>query len=152
MAALMCLAGPASAAVEEFQTATGTNQAAGVNTPMPMQVTPTTSPTAATLDVHCTVACSTTPTNPLGVHNLYNLTFSATVAGTLMIFDATACPADGTVAPYRSYMYPTIGTSMAISFGGEPLPFVNGIALCYSSTGPYSKTASTTAFIGAGYK
>lgn len=117
-----------------------------------VHVSPSSIATGATLDTHCTAACSTTPTVPSGAHNLYNIVASSTAAGWLLVFDATVCPADGTVTPLRAYAMPTLGTSVAISFGDEPLHVTTGLAPCFSTTGPYTKTASTTAFIGMGYE
>jgi hypothetical protein len=80
--------------------------------------------------------------------NLYGLNVTATAAGYIMIFDATAAPADGAVTPKwvmplaagSGFSGPPSGTPIAMSFS-------TGIVAVYSSTGPFTKTASATAFI-----
>lgn len=78
--------------------------------------------------------------------NLYSVSCtSGASAGFLMVFDAVSAPADGVVTPIDvitvaanatvSKMYPT------------PLRGAVGLTLVFSTTGPFSKTASATAFL-----
>lgn len=70
--------------------------------------------------------------------------FSATTTDTtawLMIFDATAVPANGTVTP--KYSYAINGGSIALNFEPNPAIFTNGFCACVSTTGPFSKTLSS---------
>lgn len=83
--------------------------------------------------------------------NLYdiNITVGAS-AGYLMIFNATAVPADGTVTP--AFVLPLAANAgLAFTF---PVPkrFSTGISIAFSTTGPFTKTASATAFIGGSFQ
>lgn len=123
--------------------------AAGTGTTA-VHLAPTSVVGATTSDSHCTVACASTLVS--GAHNLYGANFSATVSGWLLVYDSLTCGANGTVTPLRAYAYPTANLTATISWGSAPLRFGTGIALCFSTTGPYTATASTTAFIAADYK
>lgn len=66
--------------------------------------------------------------------------------GWLLLFDATSAPADGAVTP--AYVFPIDGdgTKGVLSLEwAVPLKFATGITAVFSSTGPFSKTASVTA-------
>ena len=76
---------------------------------------------------------------------LYSLTCAPTLNGWLMLFDLTAAPADGAVAP--KWTLPVSGATGGQWNWDVPLQFLNGIVAVYSSTGPFVKTASATAFI-----
>lgn len=88
--------------------------------------------------------------------NLYWLTVDITSAsGWLMLFDAVTVPADGTVTPL--YAVPVTFDS-ANSFGfasleiqSLPMHFKNGICAVFSTTGPFTKTASATAAFFVGF-
>lgn len=123
--------------------------AAGTGT-LAVHLAPTSVVGATTSDSHCTVACASTLVS--GAHNLYGANFSATVAGWLLVYDSLTCGANGTVAPLRAYAYPTANLTATVSWGSAPLRFATGLALCFSTTGPFTATASTTAFIAADYK
>lgn len=81
--------------------------------------------------------------------NLYNLTVNiGAVSGWLMLFDATAVPADG-AGQTPSYATPifsngTIGF-ISLEWDTAPVHFVNGIIGVFSTTGPFTKTSSATA-------
>jgi hypothetical protein len=79
--------------------------------------------------------------------NLYSLYVATTTAsGWLMTFNATSAPADGAVTPVEAVQIPA-GSAAAISFDGAPPDFYStGIVAVFSSTGPFTKTASSTAF------
>lgn len=80
---------------------------------------------------------------------LVNLTVSiAAVNGWIMLFDATAVPADGAVVP--RWCQAVVGNA---TLGGFNIPFPtplrfpsSGIVVVFSSTGCFSKTASNAAF------
>lgn len=67
-------------------------------------------------------------------------------AGYVMLFDATAVPADGTVRPLRC-MPIAANTGIDLNFRGSPLRFDDGLVIVFSTTGCFSKTASATAYL-----
>lgn len=77
----------------------------------------------------------------------YNVVTGAS-AGYLMIFNATAAPADGTVTPALCI---PIAANAGIAFT-FPVPrrFSIGCTMVFSTTGPFTKTASVTAFMAGG--
>jgi hypothetical protein len=79
--------------------------------------------------------------------NLYSLyVATTTAAGWLMTFNATSAPADGSVTPVEAIQIPA-GSAAAISFDGAPPDYYStGIVAVFSTTGPFTKTASATAF------
>lgn len=88
--------------------------------------------------------------------NLYDFNVSAdsTLSGAawwVMIYDATSAPGDGTVAPAKCYALPSGATSISAAFPA-PTAFTTGMVIGVSTTGCFTKTASTHAFIGAGYQ
>lgn len=70
-------------------------------------------------------------------------------AGYLMVFDSATVPADGTVAPRRVHAI-AANASLSRSFN-PPIRCANGITLVFSTTGPFTKTISPTAFLAADY-
>lgn len=88
--------------------------------------------------------------------NLYWLTITiGATSGWLLLFDATAAPADGAgVTPLYAVPVASDGTSGFASMEIQDLPmhFANGISAVFSTTGPFTKTASATAAFFAGYK
>lgn len=107
--------------------------------------TPTDSAGAAIVPV-VSSALSTGQVLKASAGNLYGYNVVATVAGYLMIFNSTTVPADGAVTPV--YCLPlAAGAGVDRSFD-IPRRFSAGITLVFSSTGPYTKTASATAFLG----
>lgn len=113
-------------------------------------VTPAPSATVGWTTQSCTVACASTLVS--GAHTLGDAVFSATVTGWLLIYDATSCTANGTVTPKKAYAYTTANVTIGLSWADIPVVNATGIAACFSSTGPYTATASTTAFISVDYK
>lgn len=80
--------------------------------------------------------------------NLYNLTVNiGATSGWLMLFDATTVPADGAVTP--SYATPLLSNGtlgfLSLEWDTAPVHFVNGIVAVFSTTGPFTKTASVAA-------
>lgn len=75
----------------------------------------------------------------------YNVVAGAT-AGYIMLFDSPTVPADGAVTPKICLpLAANAGTERSFS---TPLRFATGIVVVFSSTGPFTKTESATAFIG----
>lgn len=70
-------------------------------------------------------------------------------AGYLMLFDSATVPADGTVAPRRVHAI-AANASLSRSFN-PPIRCPAGITLVFSTTGPFTKTISATAFLAADY-
>jgi hypothetical protein len=69
-------------------------------------------------------------------------------AGYIMVFDAAVAPADGAVTPSMPSVQ--IAASSTFSFSPtNPALFGSGVVICFSTTGPFTKTASATAMIGA---
>jgi hypothetical protein len=67
-------------------------------------------------------------------------------AGYLMVFNATSAPADGAVTPM--YAIPVAANSFVeMNHSIIPDRFSTGITLVFSTTGPYTKTASATAHL-----
>jgi hypothetical protein len=113
---------------------------------------------AGTVTVSNIGSLALTPTVTTGVASSLVLKASAgtlygayvtTVAtgGYFMVFNATTAPADGAVTPQQVIVAPANST-VAISFNGSPNEtYTTGITLVFSSTGPFTKTASATAFM-----
>ena len=71
----------------------------------------------------------------------------ATVAGYYMLFDATSAPADGAVTPLAVI---NVGAGETVSFSYPPffpLSFATGLVGVFSTNGPFTKTASATAYM-----
>lgn len=113
-------------------------------------ITPSPSATIGLTTQSCTAACASTIVS--GAHALYDGSFSSTVTGWLLIYNATSCPANGTVTPEKAIAYTVANSTVGFSWGGLPMINGTGLAACFSSSGPYSATASTTAFISVDYK
>lgn len=83
--------------------------------------------------------------------NLYSFQVSAdsTLSGAawwVMIYDATTAPGDGAVTPAKCYAVPSGTTSYSAAFQ-MPIRLATGITIGVSTTGCFTKTASTHAFI-----
>ena len=88
--------------------------------------------------------------------NLYSFNISAdsTLSGAawwIMIYDATTAPADGGVTPAKCYAMASGTTSYSAAFP-VPVAFATGITIGVSTTGCFTKTASTHAFISGDSK
>lgn len=121
---------------------------AGPFNPLPVLIAPSASQGVSTQS--CTVACASSIVT--GGHGLYGLSFSSTVVGWLLIYDATTCAANGTVTPKKAIAYTVANTTMGVSWNNAPMIDTTGTAACFSSTGPFTATASTTAYISLDYK
>lgn len=83
--------------------------------------------------------------------NLYSFEISAdsTLSGAawwIMIYNATSAPVDGAVTPLKCYAMALGVTSYSAAFP-IPVAFSTGITIGVSTTGCFTKTASTHAFI-----
>jgi hypothetical protein len=79
--------------------------------------------------------------------NLFSLNVvSGGTAGYILLLDSKTIPADGAVTPVKC-MPLAANTGIDLNWSIQPVRFVNGIAIVFSSTGCFTKTASATAFI-----
>lgn len=69
----------------------------------------------------------------------------------IMIYNATSAPGDGAVTPAKCYAMP-LGTTSFSAAWPKPVRFSTGVTIGVSTTGCFTKTASTHAFISADYK
>lgn len=125
----------------------GATIATGFN-PVPVLLAP--SATQGVSTQSCTVACASTIVT--GGHGVYGLSFSSTVTGWVLVYDATTCSANGTVTPKKAFAYTVANTTMGVSWNNAPMIDLTGSAICFSTTGPFTATASTTAFLSVDYK
>lgn len=132
------------------QTTPGTTNGVVTNSGSVTAATTTPSATIGVSTQSCTVACASTIVS--GAHSVYGISGSATVTGTILVYDATSCPANGTVTPKKAFAYTVANAPIGISWGSLPMVDATGIAVCFSSTGPFTATASTTAFLSVDYK
>lgn len=74
--------------------------------------------------------------------NLYGFSATCSLAGYVMLFDATSAPADGTVQPKRAY---PVSANTSIEIGFLPgVRMTNGAVLVISTTGPFTKTTGAS--------
>lgn len=88
--------------------------------------------------------------------NLYGLQVSAdstlsAAAWWIIIYNATSAPADGAITPSKCFAMPLGATSFSASWD-IPVQFSTGITVGVSTTGCFTKTASTHAFISGDFK
>lgn len=101
---------------------------------------PTSSSALAANAVICGAACQITS---------FNVSADSTLSGAawwIMIYNATAAPSDGSVTPAKCYAMPSGSTGIAAAFP-VPLNLSTGAVIGVSTTGCFTKTASTHAFI-----
>ena len=81
--------------------------------------------------------------------SLYDVNIvSGAAAGYLLVIDAKAEPADGAVTPALCLPV-AANTGIDLNMRAEPVRFVSGVVIVFSTTGCFVKTASATAFISA---
>lgn len=154
---------PTGAATSALQTTGNTSLAtiatnsaaaipAGTNTIGGVYIGPT-SASAAGIGATVSTVAESNHVLKSGAGNLYSLTVSiTTVSGYVLVFDATSAPADGAVAPIWWFPVVSNGTFGGMSnfwSPGPPLSFLTGCTAVFSSTGPFTKTASATAAFSA---
>lgn len=84
--------------------------------------------------------------------NLYGLNVtSGATAGYIMVFNAIAAPADGTVTPAKCIPL-AANAGIDLNYRATPTYFGTGITVVFSSTGCFTKTSSATAFISGDAK
>jgi hypothetical protein len=120
-----------------------------------MPVTGTITPAPVTLTTASTAALAANLVAKATPGSLYSFEVSAdsTLSGAawwLMLYNATTAPADGAVTPFKCYAFPSGTTSFAAAFP-TPAVFSAGITMGVSTTGCFSKTASTHAFLSADF-
>lgn len=83
--------------------------------------------------------------------NLYGFNATTTsTGGYFMIFNTTSVPGDGAVVPVKVY---AVGANSSIEVAyNVPVRFSGGIVMVFSTTGPFTKTASATAHMSVDYK
>ena len=106
---------------------------------------PSASPTTALSRVFTTAAAGSLIVKA-SAGNLYGYNIvSGASAGYVMIFDSATVPADGTVTPKLCL---AIAANASIQADRDvPIRFTSGIAMVFSTTGPFTKTISATAFL-----
>lgn len=111
-----------------------------------MQVAATSAPATAIANGSSTAVASNRVMKATA-GSLLSLTVSTTtVSGWLMLFNATALPANGVVTPAYCIPVKSDGTSGGAAFQwSTPLSFTTGIVAGFSSTGCFTLTASATA-------
>lgn len=84
-----------------------------------------------------------------GSGTLYNLTTSiGATSGWVLVFDTASAPSDGAVTPLWWWPVSSNGSQGGMSAAWAPgtgLSFSTGLVACFSTTGPFTKTASATA-------
>lgn len=141
-------------AVQAAATQSGTWTVQPGNTPntTPWLVTNTPSSAAgAALTPITSAALAANTVIKASAGNLYSFEVSAdsTLSGAawwIMIYNATSAPGDGGVTPLKCYALPSGAISYAAAFP-VPVAFSTGITIGVSTTGCFTKTASTHAFI-----
>lgn len=118
--------------------------------PLPVTVAPSSS-TGIGLTPATTAALASNKVVKASAGNLYSFQVSAdstlsAAAWWIMIYDATSAPVDGAVTPQKCYAMASGVTSYAAAFP-TPAAFLTGITIAVSTTGCFTKTASTHAFI-----
>ena len=79
--------------------------------------------------------------------NLYSVyVITTSVGGYLMTFNATSAPADGAVTPVECIPVPASSVASINFDGAPPDNYSTGIVAVFSTTGPFTKTSSATAF------
>lgn len=112
----------------------------GASAPFP------TSATAAGVALNALAAVNSALVLKASAGNLYSFTCNAGAsAGYVMVFNAIAAPADGAVTPI--YVEPVAINSTVTRSFNYPIVCSTGITLVFSTTGPFTKTASATAFL-----
>ena len=84
----------------------------------------------------------------------FNVSADSTLSGAawwVMIYNATSAPGDGAVTPAKCYAASSGTTSLSGAFTA-PATFSTGITIGVSTTGCFTKTASTHAFISGDYE
>lgn len=141
-------------AVQAASTQSGTWTVQPGNTPNTTPWLVTSTPSAASgagLTPITTAALAANQIVKASAGNLYSFEVSvdstlSAAAWWIMLYNATSAPGDGAVTPLKCYALPSGATSYAAAFP-TPVAFSTGITIGVSTTGCFTKTASTHAFI-----
>jgi hypothetical protein len=120
---------------------------------MPVQSVPSPS-SGATLAQTSTLASNLVVKATAGSLASFDVAADTTLSGAawwIMIFNSATLPGDGTVTPAKCYAMPQNATTFSAAFTSAPY-FATGIVIGVSTTGCFTKTASTHAFIAADYE
>lgn len=129
---------------------TVTNMVANAQGAVTTQEAPTTLAAAAVPSAAQTTAAAGSIIAKASAGNLYGYEVTAGAsAGYLMLFDSTTVPIDGAVTPKKVHAI-AANASLSRSFS-PPIRFATGIVAVFSTTGPFTKTISATAFLGVDY-
>lgn len=124
--------------------ANGTSAATTAN-PAPVASSPNTIASSASTGAATAVAAGSLILKA-SAGNLYGINaVSGASAGYLLIYDSATVPADGVTTPRRAYVM-AANSSLDVAFD-VPKRFTSGITLVFSTTGPFTKTISATAFL-----
>lgn len=122
----------------------------GVGLPSPQTTTPCTA--VSTTALAASLVVNAAPAKICGFEVQADSTLSA-AAWYIMVFNATSLPADGAVTPIKCYPMAAGTTGYAAAFSTGGTSFGTGITIGVSTTGCFTKTASTHAlFISGDYQ
>lgn len=150
------VAAPALAAQAQIMCDNGTAWVP-CSTTVPFPITPSPSATTGGVAYSSTTALAANKVVKAGAGNLFAFNVGAdstlsAAAWWIMIYDATVAPSDGAVTPAKCYPMSAGTTGFAASFTSAPLALATGITIGVSTTGCFTKTASTHAFISGDAK
>ncbi|MDE2100320.1 MAG: hypothetical protein KGL39_23920 [Patescibacteria group bacterium] len=116
--------------------------------PLPMYSVPS---SGSAIAYSSTAALASNAVIKSAAANLYSFQVAAdsTLSATtwwIMIFDATSLPSNGAITPTKCYGIPAGITGASFAFP-NPVRFTTGITIGVSTTGCFTQTASTHAFI-----
>ncbi len=66
----------------------------------------------------------------------------------ILMYDGSSAPADGAVTPTKCYAVQSGQPQAGGTFATAGVPFIKGIVIAVSTTGCFTQTSSTHAFIG----
>lgn len=105
---------------------------------------------APSATVVCAALCANLTISGSASHlAAFEVSADSTLSGAawwVMIFNATAAPADGNVTPAKCYALPSGATAISAAFS-TPVTFGTGITVGVSTTGCFTKTQSVHALI-----
>lgn len=123
--------------------------AAGPTNPSSVSETPSAAASSAPTSTQTAVAAGSVVAKA-SAGNCYGFNVvSGASAGYLLLFDSSTVPADGTVTPKKAYVM-AANSSLGVHWD-VPRRFGSGITAVFSTTGPFTKTISATAFISVDY-
>lgn len=90
-----------------------------------------------------------------GVLKTFEVSADSTLSGAIwyvIVYDATSAPVDGAVTPAKCYQQASGTTQMGGTLGPGGTTYATGITIGVSTTGCFTKTASTHAYIAADFQ